>query len=125
MRKKTENKEIKIENTWFPSDEFNSAILACLYQEIPSCLNIIYGYDPLILEKKIKSLIITMKGCAEIAWIRLEKPYDPHFALDLTANELFDPKEEGIITFQEDSHQAIKNAIYHIRKVLLAIPSTE
>lgn len=120
MRKKTENKEIKIENTWYPSEEFDSASLAYLYQEIPSCLNIIYGYDPLIPEKKIKSLIVTMKGCAEIAWIRLEKSYDPHFAMVLAANELFDPKEEGIITFQEDSHQAIKNAIYHIQSVLMS-----
>lgn len=125
MRKKAENKEIKIENTWFPSEEFDSAILACLYQDIPSCINIIYGYDPLELEKKIKSLIITMKGCAEIAWVQLDKRYNPHFALDLAANELFDPKEEGIITFQEDSHQAIKNAIYHVRKVLLSITSAE
>ena len=117
MRKiESDRKEIKIKNTWEPTELFSNSEIAKIYSKVPDNFDIVFGDD--LIKSETRSIYIIPRGSAEMTWVQIDCPGNEYYAMNLAPNELFDPKDEGIIYIQPDTHDELRNTILKISEVL-------
>ena len=117
MRKKeTIIEEFKVESEWRPEEFFSNSEIAALYESVEDHVGIVFNYD--YFNPEILAIYLLPKGSAEFAWISCGEPDEIRFAMNLKANELFDPKEEGIIFIQIPTHDLLLQSLLKIQEIL-------
>lgn len=117
MRKiQSDMKEIEIKNTWTPTEFFTNSELAEIYYSVPDYYDIVFGED--LLHNGEKCVYVIPKGSAELTWCLISNPQQEYFAMNLSPNELFDPKDEGIIYIQPDTHEELRASILRIQEII-------
>lgn len=109
-------KEIIINNRWEPTALFSNSELSAIYKAVTDRMMIFFSYD--LLDEKTPSIFIIPKGSAEMAWILCGENETIRFAMNLISNELFDPKEEGMIYIHEDTHIELSRIIRAVACIL-------
>ena len=114
-----EKKRIELHTDWDPSTMFSNSQLGKIYTAVEDSISIFFSYDLIDPnEEHIPAIFLKAKGSAEIAWLRCREPEVKRFAMDLDRNELFDPKDEGIIYLYDDTHQSLARGLRSIAYIL-------
>lgn len=109
-------KEIHISTQWEPRLFFTNLEISKIYAAVDNSTDVFFSYD--LITSGVPAIYLLPKGSAEMAWIRVEEPDTQRFAMNLKANELFDPKQEGLIYIQEQTHQELERAIRAVAHIL-------
>lgn len=114
-----EKKILTIGNDWDPTTAFSNTEIAEIFYRVPDYFSVYFTFDISFPEKHIPVICIIPKGSAEMAYIQcFESFVRPKYAMNLSANELFDPKDEGIIYIQEDTHDQLVEVMEKIMEIL-------
>ena len=113
-----ENDELILVNEYDPFREFSHSELGRILSLVPDHFDIIFGYDISKPDDEVRAIYLRAKGSAEIGYLRLDSPEDPRFMMDLSRNELYDPKEEGIIHISYHTHRELAYILDSIAWVL-------
>lgn len=118
-KKKNDSEEIRITNEWDASSMFSNTEIAKIYSAVENSIDIFFNFDLIDpLEEHIPAIYLIPKGSAEMAWIRVLEPDTQRFAMNLRANELFDPKDEGIIYLCSETHDTLARSLRAIAYIL-------
>lgn len=94
--------EITIRNKWEPISLFSNSELSAIYKAVTDKMDVFFSYD--LIDEKTPSIFIIPRGSAEMAWVLCNEVKTIRFAMNLAPNELFDPKDNGIIYIYEETH---------------------
>ena len=118
-KKKNDSEEIRITNEWDASSMFSNTEIAKIYSAVENSIDIFFNFDLIDpLEEHIPAIYLIPKGSAEMAWLRVLEPDTQRFAMNLRANELFDPKDEGIIYLCSETHDTLARSLRAIAYIL-------
>lgn len=106
--KQKRQNEISIRDSWDPYSELGNVALAGIYYHVPEFVRVRFDYDFRFPGENKKCIYLLPNGSAEMAFIPLGTPWSIEYVMNLAPNELFDPKDEGVIFLQADTHEMLR-----------------
>ena len=114
-------KEFILSNDYDPRDIFCNYDISKIFGSVPNWVSIYFCYDWISGgELKTPVILLNLKGSEEIVSIEVMHPHVIRNAVLIRDNELFSPRDQGIIYIQETSHNTLMKGIQSIQSILNA-----